>query len=211
MARQYGYCMAGTEASIEERLAEVANRFGGEMNYVEIGIAEGQTLLAVADFAGERGWKWNVLGIDILNGKHFNPHRFLNNTHRNITIANEPCKIYDGSISVWLCGSPYAVKFIPFAIQYALVDGCHCTECTMHDFVAIEPKIAVGGYVAFHDAADQDQGNEPQCRPDRRMNVPEALRQLGLDPKITKRLGWVYAGSAGTERTTVWFRREAKS
>jgi len=204
--RAFGYSMGGSEAAIEERINRVIERFG-RLDYVEIGIGEGQTLLTVSQIAEESGRDWIVVGIDLMHGRHFQPHRFLNHLESAVVIANRPCKIYDKSISVWLSGSPYSVKFIPFPVGYALIDGCHCRECAIRDFLAIEEKVRVGGLVAFHDAGVSDQNEEPQCLPGRGIRVREALSQLGLLDGL--RPGWRFDHEQPAERTTMWFERIA--
>lgn len=204
--RQFGYSMGGTEGAIEERVNRIIKRFG-RLDYVEVGIGEGQTMLAVSDIASEQSAPWCIVGIDLLNGRHFNPHKYLNNSHRNITISNSPCKIYDGSISVWLSGSPHSICYIPFPIGYALVDACHCKDCTIADFLQVEKKVREGGIVAFHDAGEKDQVDEPQCRPDRGIRVIEAMKELGL--LDGSRPGWRLDHEASGDRSTVFFEKVA--
>ncbi|MDP0500245.1 MAG: class I SAM-dependent methyltransferase [Verrucomicrobiota bacterium JB022] len=48
--------------------------------------------------------------------------------------------------------SPDALKGIPTPFHFAFVDGDHCEEGVYRDGMALEPLMAKGGIICFHDA-----------------------------------------------------------
>ncbi len=202
--KHFGYCMGGSEEAVEAKIREVIGRFS-HFNYLEIGIGEGQTLKTVSDIATEVGANHTILGIDINGGRHFDPSKFLSNRDKTIAISNGWCPLREYQITVWLGGSPFTTQFIQWQLHYVLIDGCHCADCTIKDFEAIEHLVPIGGVVAFHDAGESDQVNEPQCQPDRGIRVIEALTSLGL--YANERRHWQEDGYAAGERSTRFYKR----
>lgn len=196
--------MGGSEEAIESMVIKTVQRFD-RLNYLEIGIGEGGTLIAVSDIAVASGKQHTILGIDIIGGRHFDPSKFLSNRHKTIAISNGWSPVRERQITVWLGGSPFTTQFIHHPLHYVLIDGCHCKDCAIKDFEAIENLVPVGGIVAFHDAGISDQVDEPQCRPDRGIQVIQALAELGL--KNNSRPYWKNAGTAIGERSTTFFER----
>jgi hypothetical protein len=201
-----GYNTAGTEETFERVLrARVVEhleqpREPGELSklfvYLEIGIAEGQTLKAVADvLSGYPHLRWNAIGIDLISGPFFNAQTFLSQcaAHRhNVEILHtakpDTMEVRPtlNAITVALLNDDEsaAEQMFPYqSIHFAVIDGCHGAPCVRRDFEAIERAMAQGGIVAFHDAMpeDQGQGYQPHCK--QNINVRQALMDLELLPK----------------------------
>lgn len=215
-----GYNTAGTEETFERILGESAGR-AAEQNelfvYLEIGIAEGTTLLSVAYYLkaltalgkGRFNFAWNAIGLDLYGGPFFDPQRFVSNcVHHNLEILYNGNKLEGQSfsvrnnldiITVALLPEDESVanqKFPPSSIDFCVIDGCHGAPCVERDFLAIERAIKPGGIVAFHDAMPEDQGGEPgtngwQSHCGTGTNVIAALEKLGL---ATERLYWEKKG-----------------
>lgn len=206
MKRIMGYGMGGTEEVIESRILDVISKFG-RLNYVEIGIGEGQTMFAAASIANDAKVPWAVLGVDIAKPRHFRWNEWNDRCTFPHIVSTDPYFAPDNTITIWLSGSPIAK--LPWKPNYVLIDGCHCKECCVRDFVAIEPLVDIGGIVAFHDAGDNERYPEPQCRPDRGCEVPDALLELGLHhSQSTIRKGWSSMGIAYGDRASAFYRRE---
>jgi hypothetical protein len=62
------------------------------------------------------------------------------------------------------------------------IDACHCYEHTTEDFLQVEPHIARGGVVIFHDASPICQNDDPQTfhHPPKQLEVRRAITELGL-------------------------------
>jgi hypothetical protein len=73
--------------------------------------------------------------------------------------------------------------------NFLFVDGCHCVNHAMCDFLNYSPLVVAGGYCLFHDTAlpkdGVSQGEWPQNHsyagtPDSTLGVRSALTKLGL-------------------------------
>src|SRR5438477_12892513 len=67
MKHELGICMAGLEEAIESYVRLVAGRFR-QVRYLEIGVASGQTLVAVTDMLRECARLWTGFGVDLPDG-----------------------------------------------------------------------------------------------------------------------------------------------
>src|SRR6516165_10849920 len=66
-----GFGMDGIEDRIEFYAKDIASRFN-EVTYIEIGVAEGATLSAVALTLKNAAQMWRAIGIELVNGYSFN-------------------------------------------------------------------------------------------------------------------------------------------
>jgi hypothetical protein len=185
---QLGYNTAGTEPVFEAMLAQARERMIMSFNYLEIGIAEGTTLASVAKWLKKQEIMWDVIGVDLVEGPFFNPIEFMRkNRDLDIEIlfdgggGNIKAREHSGLVTVVL-GKSEAPKMLirNEAINFCLIDGCHGAPCVMRDFLMVEPWIARGGIVAFHDAMPEDQGIHFQTHCHQPINVREALYRLKL-------------------------------
>jgi len=70
-----------------------------------------------------------------------------------------------------------------------LIDGCHCAACCRADFLAVEPRVAPGGVVLFHDASPLCDGAlQGNWHGAMTIEVRPVLRELGL--LENERPGW---------------------
>lgn len=208
-----GYNTAGTEAIFEEKLRDAIEcRTTRPFRYVEIGIAEGTTLLSVAELLANAGIaEWQAVGIDLLDGPFFNERNFLKrtrafNAHIEFDGRREPfvADRITCDVRVLLLGGEKRAMVSPDCINFCLIDGCHGAPCVEKDFLSIEKGIAKGGIVAFHDAMPEDQGNGYQQHCQQNINVLEAIRNLGLhyrSDKSCERQGWKFVGQAPGDKS----------
>lgn len=222
-----GYNFRGTEEVFENKLRQaVHERSTVNFRYVEIGIAEGSTIIAVAevlrDMLPSHGWQ--AVGVDLVNGPFFNPRDFLARTlafnthiefeghctrppHVNHDIQNVNIRI------LLLKGDTKRATVAKDSVNFCLIDGCHGAPCVEADFLSIEQGIANGGIVAFHDAGEADQGQGFQHHCQMNIAVREALLNLGLfsgknndgythkEMTDCERSGWRYIGSVDGDKS----------
>ncbi len=84
-------------------------------------------------------------------------------------------------------GSSHFLENYKGSLDFCFIDGCHCYDCAMSDFLGIEQKIVIGGVIALHDIGIPEQGIEPQYG-DGPIAVRKACEDLRLIP--CARPGW---------------------
>lgn len=189
--------MLGTEEVFDKYLLQaISERISRAFCYLEIGIAEGATLIHVADKlqSVDHHRPWQAYGIDMADGPYFNSREFLKATqlhHVTIEFAGNRqayvCGHTNNSIEIILLKEDRAIV-TPETINFCLIDGDHRKEAVMADFLSIEHGMARGGIVAFHDALYEDQWNYPGDGPKHDIHVMEALSELRLT--FNCRPGW---------------------
>jgi hypothetical protein len=180
-----GYNLAGCEAAFARNLQRAIEN-QAQFTYLEIGVAEATTLLAVANLLKREDMEWKAIGLDILGGPFFNPNQFLiegvRNGLRTKMVALPPNLIPDldqFDVGVVLAENPrHIARFVREILDFVLIDGCHGAACVEADFLAIESKVYSGGIVAFHDACAEDQGQHFQQHCGEPINVRQALDLL---------------------------------
>jgi hypothetical protein len=72
--------------------------------------------------------------------------------------------------------------------SWVFVDGCHCEECVIRDFIVFGTTLKVGGEICFHDASSLTQGRDKQDYPfmDRYHNFVEARKGIGVRKALDK-------------------------
>lgn len=84
-----------------------------------------------------------------------------------------------------------AWRGVKFRYNFLFVDGCHCVNHSMCDFLNYSPFVVVGGYSLFHDTAlptslgKTEQEAWPQDhsyagKPSSSLGVRDGLKKLGL-------------------------------
>jgi len=114
-----------------------------------------------------------------------------------------------------MCDGDSAETYLQIATRTfdcLVIDGCHCANHVMLDFLNFAPRVRVGGYVFCHDLAPRAQGkcdyqgHGPKAQSDFGTASRVALDRLGLlatdadaeiDPAMT---GWRLLGPARTQR-----------
>jgi hypothetical protein len=106
--------------------------------------------------------------------------------------VREPFHDADDDLSrakIYLGDSAETYRYAPKDIHFLLIDGCHCVNHVILDFLHFGDRVAPGGYLAFHDAKPSSQGHEkdgqyqghgPQDG-DGGIAIREAHRLLGLN------------------------------
>jgi hypothetical protein len=167
--RQMGICMEACGPSIRKWIKSTATG-RSVFNYVEIGVATGQTFSAVCDQLRELFIpKWHAYGIDIEGGWSLEMDTI------NANIAE-----FKGNTTILLGGSIKELENWTVPIHFCLIDGCHEKGCCMADFNAVSKHIAQGGVVAFHDSGMREQGSSVQPHNGQPIGVRSALKDLGL-------------------------------
>lgn len=186
--------MLGTEEAFDKYL-EMALLGSSHRIYAEIGIAEGATLIHVANKLQEQGetHPWQAFGIDVANGPYFNAETFLKAAPKHHVVMH-----YSGDLTAFRAEALNSIQifllthkpaeFPDRSINFCLIDGDHQKEAVMADFLSIERGMARGGIVAFHDALYEDQWNYPGDEPKHDIHVMEALSDLRLT--FNCRPGW---------------------
>lgn len=183
-----GYNLAGCEAAFEKHLTETIQNTS-QFTYLEVGIAEGTTLLAVADLARKlmsAEGDWTVIGVDLLDGPFFKPIEFARQAQAiglgvEIQVPFELSSFTPSSgLYIMLANDPHKFTTEIALLDFVLIDGCHGAPCVKADFLAIEKQVYQGGIVAFHDACVEDQGRDMQQHCGEPINVRQALYDLNL-------------------------------
>jgi hypothetical protein len=190
-----GFGMNGMEEKVLGLAKTVANEHE-EITYVEVGVAEGTTLSAIARTLKDSGKKWRAVGVELPNGYSFN----LGRTQEVCAQRDVPVQFVFPNCSIvhpaWEAVTVYfkdsqsfLVEHWQDQIQFALIDGCHGKPCVRQDFVAIEGFSVPGTIVMFHDFGKEQIGQaQPHC-PDG-VDVYGACYDLGL--LTGKRKGWIF-------------------
>ncbi len=162
----YGLCWAGDIAVIEDGLARVCMRFqdARPLRLVEIGVDTGATARAMAAFVRARHDALEYHGID----------------PRTIPPPFPGAQMHHGD-------SAELYARIPAPVHFLLIDGCHCINHVMLDFLHYGALTVPGAVVVFHDTSarpniDDYQGHGPRTHPDFGMAVRAGLAKLGVWP-----------------------------
>ena len=166
---KYGF-LRDVEADLLDRLlVKIVSEHGG-VTFLEIGVFGGGTVTGVVNRCKENGWFVHAAGVDFPEWKP-NPVPF------------PEYEFYPtDSMDAW--------RDIPSrSFNLLFVDGCHCVNHAMSDFLNYSPFVVKNGYCLFHDTAlpkgGTTQGEWPQYhgyagKPDSVLGVREGLKKLGL-------------------------------
>jgi len=143
----------------------------GTIRFLEVGVCGAGTARGIHRRAAAIGCPIEAAGVDL---EMYRP---------NPTPAAN-YKFYGGdSMDAW--------RQIKDSFNFLLVDGCHCCNHTMCDFLNYSPLVVLGGYCLFHDTAlptklgKANQEAWPQDhsyagQPPSSLGVREGLQKLGL-------------------------------
>lgn len=176
--------MAGNEQAFCNSLDVAAL---GSMNskderfiYYEIGVGNGDTMLAADSWLKQRGFNHVIVGVDLPE---------YTGTARNV---NWPIvdgrRLGDESINLNFSGSAAFLSNVGPKANFIFIDGCHGYPCVTRDFLLAEKKIKLGGVICFHDASPTCQGIHFQEHCQMGIDVRNALDVLGL--LANTRPGW---------------------
>ena len=173
MVSRYG-SMNEAEFDLMDRVIDRIKSEFHSVSFLEIGVCGGGTVGGIARRCKELSIPLTASGVDCLD--HYKPDR---NLHPDIP---KSYKFYCGdSMDQW--------RNILDTFNLLLIDGCHCVNHSMCDFLNYSPFVVKGGYVLFHDTAiptnQYEQIPFPQDHslagksPDK-LGVREGLKKLGL-------------------------------
>jgi hypothetical protein len=108
------------------------------LNFVEVGINNGNTARAVAHALEGRDFTYT--GID-------------NETDMKISPPFEGAALILGDSA-----DVFSDEKLPKEIHFLLIDGCHCVNHVLLDFLHYGSRVAQGGLLFFHDTAPHWQG-----------------------------------------------------
>jgi len=161
--------MAPAEYDLLDRIILRIKAEFGSLSFLEIGVCDGGCLRGVYERAQEINCPIRAAGVDCL--EHYKP----NPMPPNYTF-------YCGdSMDQW--------RNIKTTFSLILIDGCHCVNHSMCDFLNYSPLLVMGGYCLFHDTAiainQFEQMEFPQDhslagKDPGKLGVREGLKKLGL-------------------------------
>lgn len=170
--KQWGICMTGNEIKIASAILNVSNNYAYDelFIYVEIGVARGDTFIAVCELLDLTLLNWRAVAIDIRQGWSLD---FKGLTNRTSKYRNQVLLSFDGS--------PDAFKDFPFnKIDVAFIDGNHGSEEAMQDFRAVDKLLVSGGIAIFHDTDVMCQGMDVHEFQPKGIQVRKACEELGF-------------------------------
>lgn len=200
--------MDGCEEPIEQLIKERLSNTEKEFNYLEIGVAECKTLLAVTQIILENKFNKNftVIGLDLPTCGYVMDN--LTNISKKFQEIADFSILFDNSnvqpdtVSLILNKNPRE-EIIPKLncdLDFVFIDGCHGRNCVVSDFLAIEKKVKQNGIVLFHDVGLEEQGTDWQDHCKENINVRQAVIDLGLWDET--RVGWKILKYINGTRTT---------
>lgn len=162
--------MREEEADLMDRLLDKINVQFGEVRFLEIGVFGGGTVSGVVRWCKEGiGCPVFASGVDFAQWKPSPP----------------PLPDYDFHD----CDSMDAWREITGKYNFLFVDGCHCVNHAMCDFLNYSPFVVMDGYCLFHDTAlpsfqkyqeEWPQDHSYAGKPASVLGVREGLQKLGL-------------------------------
>lgn len=170
-AKRYGFMRDVESDLVDKILIQLKERFGS-IKFLEVGVFGGGTVSGVVR-------KCQSLGVELFaSGVDFDQWR----------PRPDPLPGYDfyagDSMEMWRQIEKKGLRY-----NFAFIDGCHCVNHAMADFLNYSPLIVPGGICLFHDTAlpkdDVKQGEWPQDhgyagKPDSQLGVRDGLKKLGL-------------------------------
>ena len=161
--------MQESEADLIDGILNLLAEKNEQVRFLEIGVFSGDTARGIVRRCAEINLPLFAAGVDF---EQWRP---------NPTPSPE-YRFYAGdSMDAW--------RGITEKFNFLFIDGCHCVNHAMCDFLNYSPLVSVGGYVLFHDTAlplgKSKQDSFPQNhsyagQSDSSLGVREALDKLGL-------------------------------
>jgi hypothetical protein len=194
MKLNFGICLDGCEEAMERHLRRAVAKTQNP-TYLEIGVAQGTTLTAMAFILRECSSDWTAVGIDLPNGYSLVQNDILSNAAKRKLSLDIQEKIYGfvlpakNQVTVYLKNSQaFLRENWDHPIHFAFIDGCHGKPCVTSDFELVEKFVPAGGIVVFHDFGPDSVGEpQPHCGLG---NTFGACQELGLMDGA--RSGWKY-------------------
>lgn len=165
---RYGWITEKEASLLDDLCVTLKNQFGA-IRFLEIGVFGGATAFGLYERAEQINCPIHCEGVDIPQGRP--PFESI-----------KDYVFHEGdSMDMWRTfGGEFNLLFI---------DGCHCVNHSMMDFLNYSPMVVVGGYCLFHDTAgsglDNVQGAFPQDhsyagRTPSVLGVRSGLKKMGI-------------------------------
>lgn len=163
MLTDYGLLTAADAELLGRMLDRVSKDFG-KPTILEIGFREGITSRAIARHMGDRPFRF--IGLDSgRDGFHVVP-----------AFPGAEVVVGDSCDSFERVAGP---------LHLVIIDGCHCVNHVMLDFLHYGALVPKAGIVYFHDTGTRMQGKDYQGHgpksPAYHVAVLQAIEKLGLD------------------------------
>jgi hypothetical protein len=163
---KYGFMTENEAGLLDGLLADIKAKFG-EIRFLEIGVFGGGTTHGIYQRAAEIGCSVHCEGVDF---EMWKPSGLP---------ADYTFHAGD-SMDTW--------RNVTGSFNLLFVDGCHCVNHAMADFLNYSPFVEVGGFALFHDTApgaNGQQGTWPQDhsyagQPPSVLGVRSGLEKIGL-------------------------------
>lgn len=164
---KYGFLRDVEYELLDELLLTIKQEFGA-VRFLEIGVMGGPTVRGVANRCKEIDCPLYAAGVDVKPGDFEFP-------------TPDYAYYQEDSMDAW--------RKIKGTFNILFVDGCHCVNHCMCDFLNYSPLLEVGGRCLFHDTALPEnftgQAEYPQDhsyagKPTSILGVREGLKKLGL-------------------------------
>lgn len=179
--QRWGFCFKGNEVEFSRALADVAAQFPGGMDYWEIGIGHGDTMLAADDVLCQAGVPYRVTGVDVARyGGHAIQPSKMGGRFQGVIAPEQVHGMPWKSINVCLTGSAEFLSRVQHRPAFVFIDACHCYECPKREFLEVEKRILPGGIVIFHDTDPWCQGRHSPQPCGGGIDVRRAVQDLGL-------------------------------
>jgi len=173
MVARYGSIFEAEYDLVDRVIDRIKKEFGA-VRFLEIGVLGGGTAAGVARRCKEVGCPCVISGVDCL--EHYKP-----DTNLYPELSTNYTFYCGDSMDMW--------REIKDSFNMLLVDGCHCVNHSMCDFLNYSPLLEVGGYCLFHDTALPLNQYEQMAFPQdhslagknpSKLGVREGLKKLGL-------------------------------
>lgn len=167
---RYGM-MREVEADLIDRLLDTIKAKFGRIAFLEVGVCGAGTVRGVYRRAKEIDCPVEASGVDF-------------EMYRPNPTPGDNYKFYAGDSMDMFREIPVGSQF-----NWLFVDGCHCCNHAMCDFLNYSPFVENCGYCLFHDTAlptgKEQQEEWPQDhsyagKPSSKLGVREGLKKLGL-------------------------------
>lgn len=144
----YGYgAVSNTDVkSLEKSLSMLTETFSRDsiLNIVQIGYYDGKTIGKIRD---------KIVSLGYHNCQYWN----IDNDISMKQLQRLQQLPYDGFHFI-LCDSSEAFIKVPDDLHLVFIDGCHCVNHAMLDFLNYGYKVVKNGLVVFHDTLEEAQG-----------------------------------------------------
>lgn len=141
-----------TDVEIIERVLAAATRGRDGITFLEVGTYHGDTSKEIKRWCDEHGSKLEFWGIDA--GRH--PDFKITEPMLLTDAVNRVPMPFPGANMV-RGDSAEVFHLIPYGLDVALIDGCHCINHVILDTIHYGDRIKPGGFMMFHDTAPHIQ------------------------------------------------------